>query len=132
MGNYLFSGRVLLTELQADALRKESKHDFGYDILPSMLERAAMYAYDYQTNIIPGESGEAPMYWRDLGSLEACYDAQMDLCGLIPSLNLYNSRWPIHTASYPDPSPKFSFEDERDAGVASAATSSGTGRCSRC
>jgi glucose-1-phosphate adenylyltransferase len=125
MGNYLFSGRVLLTELQADALRKESKHDFGYDILPSMLGRAAMYAYDYQTNIIPGESGEAPMYWRDLGTLEAYYDAQMDLCGLIPSLNLYNSRWPIHTASYPDPSAKFSFDEHGDAGFASGSIISG-------
>ena len=125
MGNYLFSGRVLLKELKADALRKESKHDFGYDILPSMLGRAAMYAYDYQTNIIPGESGEAPMYWRDLGTLEAYYEAQMDLCGLIPSLNLYNSRWPIHTASYPDPSAKFSFDEHGDMGYASGSIISG-------
>ena len=125
MGNYLFSGRVLLKELKADARRKESKHDFGYDILPSMMGRAAMYAYDYQTNIIPGESGEAPMYWRDLGTLEAYYEAQMDLCGLIPSLNLYNSRWPIHTASYPDPSAKFSFDEHGDVGYASGSIISG-------
>ena len=125
MGNYLFSGRVLLNELQADALRTESRHDFGYDILPSMLGRAAIYAYDYETNIIPGEAGGTPMYWRDLGTLEAYYEAQMNLCGLIPSLNLYNSLWPIHTASYPDPSAKFSFDERGDIGSASGSIVSG-------
>jgi len=125
MGNYLFSGRVLLDELQADAVRMKSRHDFGYDILPSMLGRAAMYAYDYATNIIPGEAGGAPMYWRDVGTLEAYYEAQMNLCSLVPSLNLYNILWPIHTASYPDPSAKFSFDEHGDIGLASGSIISG-------
>ena len=56
MGNYIFSARTLLRELQSDALRPESRHDFGHDILPSLLGRATIYAYDYQTNVIPGES----------------------------------------------------------------------------
>lgn len=71
-----------------------------------------MYAYDYQANAIPGESADGPAYWRDVGSLEAYYEAHMDLCGLVPSLNLYNRRWPIRTASYPDPSAKFSFDED--------------------
>src|SRR5438067_2715092 len=125
MGNYLFSGRVLMEELRADAQREGSRRDFGYDILPSMLGRAAMYAYDFQTNIIPGETGEAPLYWRDLGTLEAYYEAQMNLCGLVPSLNLYNSQWPIHTASYPDPSAKFSFDEHGEMGTASGSIVSG-------
>lgn len=112
MGNYIFSARTLLQELQADALRSDSRHDFGHDILPSLLGRAAMYAYDYQANGIPGESADVPPYWRDVGTLEAYYEAHMDLCGLMPSLNLYNRRWPIRTASYPDPSAKFSFDEE--------------------
>ena len=112
MGNYIFSARALLNALKADALRPESKHDFGHDILPSLLGNASIYAYDYQTNVIPGEALRAPVYWRDVGTLEAYFDAQMDLCGLVPSLNLYNQHWPIHTASYPDPSAKFTFDEE--------------------
>jgi glucose-1-phosphate adenylyltransferase len=125
MGNYLFSGRVLVEELQADAARANSRHDFGYDVLPSMLGRAAMYAYDYQTNVIPGELSGTPVYWRDLGTLETYYEAQMNLCDLVPSLNLYNSLWPIHTASYPDPSAKFSFDECGEAGFASGSIVSG-------
>jgi glucose-1-phosphate adenylyltransferase len=112
MGNYIFSARTLRRELETDALRLDSRHDFGRDILPSLLGRAAMYAYDYQANAIPGESADVPAYWRDVGTLEAYYEAHMDLCGLAPSLNLYNRRWPIRTASYPDPSAKFSFDEE--------------------
>jgi glucose-1-phosphate adenylyltransferase len=112
MGNYIFSARILMRELQADALRSDSKHDFGHDILPSLLGRAGLYAYDYQANVIPGESVAVPVYWRDVGTLEAYYEAHMDLCGVVPSLNLYNRRWPIRTASYPDPSAKFSFDED--------------------
>ena len=125
MGNYIFSARALLNALKADALRPESKHDFGHDILPSLLGKAPIYAYDYQTNVIPGEALPAPVYWRDVGTLEAYFDAQMDLCGLVPSLNLYNQHWPIHTASYPDPSAKFTFDEEGKPGQAVGSIVSG-------
>ena len=125
MGNYIFSARALLNALKADALRPESKHDFGHDILPSLLGKASIYAYDYQTNVIPGEALPAPVYWRDVGTLEAYFDAQMDLCGLVPSLNLYNQHWPIHTASYPDPSAKFTFDEEGKPGQAVGSIVSG-------
>jgi glucose-1-phosphate adenylyltransferase len=125
MGNYVFSARALLNALKADALRPESKHDFGHDILPSLLGKASIYAYDYQTNVIPGEALPAPVYWRDVGTLEAYFDAQMDLCGLVPSLNLYNQHWPIHTASYPDPSAKFTFDEEGKPGQAVGSIVSG-------
>jgi glucose-1-phosphate adenylyltransferase len=118
MGNYIFSARTLLRELEADALREGSKHDFGHDILPSLLGRVAMYAYDFQANAIPGEPADAPVYWRDVGTLEAYYEAHMDLCGLVPALNLYNRRWPIRTASYPDPGAKFTFDETGRAGHA--------------
>lgn len=125
MGNYVFSAQTLLAELQADALRQGSKHDFGYDILPSLLGRGAVYAYDYQTNVIPGDTGTAPAYWRDVGTLEAYYEAQMDLRGLMPSLNLYNRQWPIRTASYPDPSAKFTFDEDGNPGQATGSIISG-------
>lgn len=126
MGNYIFSARTLLQELAADALRSDSKHDFGHDILPSLLGRAAMYAYNYQANGIPGEPPNVPVYWRDVGTLESYYEAHMDLCGLVPSLNLYNRRWPIRTASYPDPSAKFTFgEDGQQAEAIGSIISGG-------
>lgn len=125
MGNYIFSARTLLQELAADALREGSTHDFGRDILPALLGRAAMYAYDYQANSIPGESADVPVYWRDVGTLEAYYEAHMDLCGPVPSLNLYNRRWPIRTASYPDPSAKFTFDEKGLPGQATGSIVSG-------
>jgi glucose-1-phosphate adenylyltransferase len=125
MGNYLFSARVLYQELQADAQRPNSRHDFGRDILPGMLGRSNVRAYDFQTNVIPGEPSPAPAYWRDVGTLDAYYEAQMDVCGLIPSLNLYNPRWPIRTASYPDPSAKFTFDEQGQAGHATGSIISG-------
>lgn len=125
MGNYIFSARILLQELQADARREGSTHDFGHDVLPSLLGRAVMYAYDYQANRVPGESPEAEAYWRDVGTLEAYYEAHMDLCGVVPSLNLYNRRWPIRTASYPDPSAKFTFDENGNPGQAIGSIVSG-------
>jgi glucose-1-phosphate adenylyltransferase len=125
MGNYIFSARALLRELEADSLREGSRHDFGRDILPSMLGRSAVFAYDFQTNRIPGDAPDVPVYWRDVGTLEAYYDAHMDLCGVLPSLNLYNRRWPIRTASYPDPSAKFSFDESGHSGQASGSVISG-------
>lgn len=70
----------LLKELEADALRPDGTHDFGHDILPSMLGRAAMYAYDYRANAIPGESADVPAYWRDVGTLEAPITRHKGIC----------------------------------------------------
>ena len=104
MGNYIFSARTLLRELHADAQKEGSHHDFGRDILPSLIGRVPMFAYDFQKNQIPGEPTGQPAYWKDVGTLEAYYETHMELCGLMPALNLYNRRWPIRSASYPDPS----------------------------
>jgi glucose-1-phosphate adenylyltransferase len=125
MGNYIFCARTLLRELRADALKEESTRDFGRDVLPSLLGRVRMYAYDFQTNRIPGEEGASGVYWQDVGTLEAYYAAHMDLCGVLPALNLYNRRWPVRTASYPDPAAKFSFDEEGRAGEAIGSVISG-------
>jgi glucose-1-phosphate adenylyltransferase len=90
-----------------------------------LLGRAAIYAYDYEKNVIPGESAAVSVYWRDVGTLEAYYEAHMDLCGLVPSLNLYNRRWPIRTASYPDPSAKFTLDEDGHPGQAVGSIISG-------
>lgn len=125
MGNYIFSARTLVRELHADALREGSAHDFGRDILPSLLGRVPMYAYDFQANGIPGDPADSAVYWRDVGTLEAYYEAHMDLCGLLPALNLYNQQWPIRTASYPDPCAKFTFDEEGRPGQALGSVISG-------
>jgi len=118
MGNYIFSTRALLRELYADAADPNSSHDFGRDILPSMVGRTSMYAYDFQTNRIPGDPPDAECYWRDVGTIDAYYEATMDLRAVTPKLNLYNRKWPLRTASYDDPPPKFTFNDEGRRGYA--------------
>lgn len=118
MGNYIFSTGLLLRELYADAAREDSAHDFGRDILPRLVERGDMYAYDFGQNHIPGDPEGAPAYWRDVGTLDAYYDASMDLRAVTPQLNLYNRQWPLRTAGYDDPPPKFTFDEEGRRGQA--------------
>jgi len=118
MGNYLFSTAALLRELSRDAEDPGSGHDFGRDILPRMAGQSAMFAYDFQTNRIPGDPPEVKPYWRDVGTIESYYDANMDLRAVAPTLNLYNKQWPLRTASYPDPPAKFTFDEERRRGEA--------------
>jgi glucose-1-phosphate adenylyltransferase len=118
MGNYIFSTDVLLRELLADGRREDSTHDFGKDILPSLIGRADMYAYDFQTNIIPGDPIGSPQYWRDVGTLDAYYEASMDLRAVSPELNLYNRQWPLRTAGYFDAPAKFVFDEEGRRGMA--------------
>ena len=118
MGNYIFSTDVLLRELYADGERDDSTHDFGRDILPGLIGRADMYAYDFQTNRIPGDPPEQPAYWRDVGTIEAYYEASMDLRSVKPELNLYNRQWPLRTAGYQDPPAKFTFDQEGRRGTA--------------
>ena len=118
MGNYIFSTDVLLRELTADGKREDSSHDFGKDILPSLIGRSDMYAYDFQTNIIPGDPIGSPQYWRDVGTLDAYYEASMDLRAVSPELNLYNRQWPLRTAGYFDAPAKFVFDEDGRRGMA--------------
>jgi glucose-1-phosphate adenylyltransferase len=118
MGNYIFSTATLLHLLREDAADEESKHDFGHDILPKLAGKAGIYAYDFQTNRIPGERADAEPYWRDVGTIEAYYDANMDLRSVSPALNLYNRAWPLRSSSYADPPAKFTFDDENRRGQA--------------
>ncbi len=118
MGNYIFSTGCLLRELYADAEREDSTHDFGRDILPGLVSRGDMYAYDFRTNRIPGDPEGAEAYWRDVGTLDAYYDACMDLRAVSPKLNLFNRQWPLRSAAYDDPPAKFTFDDQGRRGHA--------------
>ncbi len=118
MGNYVFSTDLLVRELYADGAKEESSHDFGKDILPSLIGRVDMYAYDFQTNMIPGDPIGSPQYWRDVGTLEAYYEASMNLRSVSPELNLYNRQWPLRTAGYFDAPAKFVFDEEGRRGIA--------------
>jgi glucose-1-phosphate adenylyltransferase len=118
MGNYIFSTQALLSELHADAANPETHHDFGRNILPSMVSRSQLFAYDFQTNRIPGDPEGQEPYWRDVGSIESYYDASMDLRAVEPALNLYNRQWPLRTAGYSDPPAKFIFDDQGRRGQA--------------
>jgi len=118
MGNYVFSTGLLLRELYADAQNPASSHDFGRDILPSLVGRTEMFAYDFQTNRIPGDPPAQDPYWRDVGTIDAYYDANMDLRSVTPALNLYNRQWPLRTASYSDAPAKFIFDEQGRRGQA--------------
>jgi glucose-1-phosphate adenylyltransferase len=118
MGNYIFSSPTLLRELTADGENEDSGHDFGRDILPTLMDRADMFAYDFQSNRIPGDPPEVLPYWRDVGTIDAYYQAAMDLRTVTPALNLYNLQWPLRTAGYPDPPAKFTFDEEGRRGEA--------------
>jgi glucose-1-phosphate adenylyltransferase len=118
MGNYVFSTATLLRLLREDAANEQSQHDFGHDILPKLAGQAEIYAYNFQTNRIPGEPAGAEPYWRDVGTIDAYYDANMDLRRVSPALNLYNRAWPLRSASYPDPPVKFTFDEENRRGQA--------------
>jgi glucose-1-phosphate adenylyltransferase len=118
MGNYIFSTRTLLRLLHDDAAAPGTHHDFGHDILPKLAGKMEIYAYDFQANRIPGEAADGVPYWRDVGTIDAYYEANMDLRSVSPALNLYNRQWPVRTTSYPDPPAKFTFDDEDRRGQA--------------
>ena len=77
-----------------------------------------MYAYNFESNRIPGEVEDSVPYWRDVGTIEAYYEANMDLNQVKPDLNLYNRQWPVRSTSYPDPPAKFVFDEEGRRGEA--------------
>ena len=118
MGNYIFSTDVLLRELYADGEKDSSSHDFGRDILPGLIGRIDMFAYDFQSNRIPGDPPNQPSYWRDVGTIDAYFEASMDLRSVAPELNLYNRQWPLRTAGYYDAPSKFIFDQEGRRGEA--------------
>nr|WP_203674464.1 MULTISPECIES: glucose-1-phosphate adenylyltransferase [unclassified Streptomyces] len=107
MGNYIFSTKVLIDALQHDAEDENSVHDMGGSILPLLTERGQAQVYDFDDNEVPGETDRDHGYWRDVGTLDAYYEAHMDLISIRPVFNLYNRQWPIFTNQAQRPPAKF-------------------------
>jgi glucose-1-phosphate adenylyltransferase len=123
MGNYIFSTETLVREVMEDAKKEGSAHDFGKSILSSLNQRARVYAYDFALNEIPGQGRRERGYWRDVGTLDAYFQANMDLIQVEPIFNLYNAQWPIFTARTSTPPAKFVFADEANNRVGRATDS---------
>jgi glucose-1-phosphate adenylyltransferase len=117
MGNYIFSCRALLSSLEADSAIATSTHDFGKDVIPALVGSGRVFCYDFTSNRVPGEIGLND-YWRDVGTIEAYFEANMDLRDVVPAFNLYNRHWPIRTARYDDPPAKFVHEESARTGRA--------------
>ena len=106
LGIYIFDMDVLVPALEADA-RRNSTHDFGKDIIPELIAKTPVYAYRFYD-----ENKKSAKYWRDIGTLDAYYDANMDLCHVNPEFNLYDPEWPLRTNQVQAPPAKFVFADE--------------------
>jgi len=123
MGNYIFSKEALLDVLNRDHYSENSAHDFGKNIIPTMIGEYSTYAYDFMTNQWPGMEEKERGYWRDIGTIDAYWEANMDLCSVTPKLNLYNQRWPVRTVPHHYPPSKFVFANEREHRVGRATDS---------
>ncbi|MCA9224283.1 MAG: glucose-1-phosphate adenylyltransferase [Planctomycetales bacterium] len=104
MGIYVFTARFLFEQLCRDATDPQSKHDFGHNIIPSIINSHRVFAFPFRD-----ENHKKDAYWRDVGTLDAYYEANMDLVGIDPELNLYDTSWPIRTYQPILPPPKFVF-----------------------
>lgn len=113
MGIYIFNTQLLIPILIADAEDPNSSHDFGHDILPKILAKYRVYAYNFED-----ENKQGPQYWRDVGTLDAYYEANMDLVSVSPVFNLYDKAWPLRTWQQQYPPAKFVFNDPDRMGVA--------------
>jgi glucose-1-phosphate adenylyltransferase len=118
MGNYVFTASTLVDAVTDDAADDSSRHDIGGDIVPKLVASGDAAYYDFATNEVPGALDRDRGYWRDVGDLDAYYDAHMDLISPEPVFNLYNLHWPIHTWHPPLPPAKFVFDDEDRRGHA--------------
>jgi glucose-1-phosphate adenylyltransferase len=123
MGNYLFSTDALVQEIVRDAGDPNSAHDFGKSIVASLWQRKRVYVYDFAQNEVPGQTPRERGYWRDVGSLDAYYQCNMDLVDVDPIFSLYNDEWPIFTSQHNYPPAKFVFNNELEKRVGKATDS---------
>ncbi|CAB4662003.1 MAG: glucose-1-phosphate adenylyltransferase [Actinobacteria bacterium] len=108
MGNYIFRRDVMEEALILDSEDLESRHDLGTNIIPMLTQNGSAKVYDFAHNVVPGETERDKGYWRDVGSIDAYYDAHMDLVSIHPIFNLYNRQWPLLTNPPSLPPAKFS------------------------
>lgn len=118
MGNYIFKTGAMIDVLEADHAVVSSEHDFGKNVIPAMIGQHPVYAYNFLDNRLPGEREAERGYWRDVGTVEAYFAANMDLCAVSPQLNLYNYAWPIRSVMLQYPPVKFVFDQDGRRGMA--------------
>jgi len=116
MGIYTFSAAFLLAELERDAADPKSSHDFGRDLIPGVLDRARVYAHRFEDSCV-NMVGDRP-YWRDVGTLDAYWEANLDLTHVVPELNLYDESWPMLGKRRTGPPAKFVFDEAGRCGMA--------------
>ena len=116
MGVYVFNAGFLFEQLIRDSDDPKSSHDFGKDIIPHVVERYRVYAHDFAESCVGSTEGEP--YWRDVGTLDAYWEANMDIVSVTPELNLYDDTWPIWTYQEQLPPAKFVFDEENRRGMA--------------
>ena len=107
MGIYIFKADALVRALEEDATRPESDHDFGKNIIPALIRTARVFSYRFYD-----ENKKAAKYWRDIGTLDAYFEASMDLCQVNPEFNLYDPEWPLRTYQPQAPPAKFVFAEQ--------------------
>ncbi len=119
MGNYVFTTKDLVAALEEDAKNEESKHDMGGDLVPYFVEHGGVNCYDFIENEVPGATDRDRDYWRDVGTIDAFYEAHLDLLSVSPVFNLYNFDWPTYTKldAWLPPA-KSTFNDETRRGMA--------------
>jgi glucose-1-phosphate adenylyltransferase len=117
MGNYVFTTKTLVEAVRADAENEESAHDMGGNIITMLVQAGEAAVYDFAENKVPGTTDRDRGYWRDVGTLDSYFEAQMDLISVHPVFNLYNLEWPIHS-SVSLPPAKFVFDDDDRRGYA--------------
>jgi len=119
MGNYVFDTQVLIDVVTADAQDESSSHDIGRDIIPRLVREGAVKVWDFTGGRVPGMTDREHGYWRDIGTIDAYYDAHMDLVSTEPVFNLYNASWPILKRQEPLlPPAKFVHQEAGRVGMA--------------
>ena len=117
MGVYLFSGDCMDEQLKRDAVVAESSHDFGRDLLPFMVSGHRVMAHRFPDSCVR-PAGDTEAYWRDVGTLDAYWEANLDLTAVMPALDLYDDEWPIWTYQPQRPPAKFLFDEDHRRGMA--------------
>lgn len=118
MGIYIFNTKFLSENLRSDASDDASSHDFGKDLIPLFVGRSKIKAHHFSQSVIDNKSYPDTPYWRDVGTLTAYWEANMDLTRLVPELDLYDEDWPIRTTQYQRPAAKFNYNYEERIGTA--------------
>ena len=118
MGNYIFNSKVLLEELILDSKVQDSAHDFGKNIIPNMMKKGKkIFVYNFGTNEFPGMSKDEKGYWKDVGTVDAYWQANMDLLDYNTELKFYNREWPLRTYNYNLPPAKFTWDRHEHVGM---------------